>query len=50
MTDLTQALISMNGTLKTKDNQYWEDYLPTLVHVYNCARNHATDFILYYVM
>ena len=45
-----QTLISMIGTLEPKDKQHWKDYLSTLVHVYNCTKNHATDFSPYYLM
>ena len=24
--------------METKDKQYWKDYLPTLLHVYNCTK------------
>ena len=40
----------MIGTLETKDKLHWKDYLATLVHVYNCTKNHAMNFILYYLM
>ena len=45
-----QTLISMIGTLETKDKKCWKHYLPTLVHVYNCTKNHAMDFSPYYLM
>ena len=32
-----QTLISMIGTLEIQDKQCWKDYLPTLVHAYNCT-------------
>ena len=35
---------------EAKEKPYWKDYLPTLVHAYNCTKNHATDFSLYYLM
>ena len=40
----------MIDTLETKDKQCWKDYLLTLVHVYNCTKNHAMDFSPYYLM
>ena len=36
--------------LETKDKVHWKDYLPTLVHPYNCTKNNATDFSPYYLM
>ena len=44
------TLISMIGTLEAKDKQHWKEYLPTLVHLYNCTKNNATDFSPYYLM
>ena len=49
MKDLTQ-LISMISTLKTKYKHHWKDYLPTLVHAYNCTKNNATDISPYFLM
>ena len=40
----------MIGTLETKSKQPQKDYFPTLVHVYNCTKNNATDFSPYYLM
>ena len=37
-------------TLETKDKQQWTDYLPILVHIYNCTKNNAADFSPYYLM
>ena len=37
-------------TLESKDKQCWKDYLPTLLHVYNCTKNHAMDFSPIYLM
>ena len=45
-----QTLISMISTLEIKGKQHWKDYLPTLVHAYNCTKNNATDFSLYHLM
>ena len=42
-----QTLISMIDTLETKDRQCWKDYLPTLVHAYNCTKNNATDYLMH---
>ena len=30
--------------------QHWKDYLPTLVHAYNCTKNNTMDFGPYYLM
>ena len=40
----------MLGTLPEKPKSTWREQLPTLVHVYNCTRNNATDFSAYYLM
>ena len=45
-----QTLINMIGTLETKDKQCWKDYLLTLVHAYNCTKNHTMDFSPYYLI
>ena len=44
-----QTLISVIGTLETNDKQCWKDYLPTLLHVYNCTKNNAMDFSQYLI-
>ena len=43
-------LINMIGTLESGDKQHWKDYLPTLVHAYNCTKNNVTDFSPYCLM
>ena len=45
-----QMLINMIGTWESHDKQHWKHYLPTLVYAYNCTKNNATDFSLYYLM
>ena len=45
-----QTLISMIGTLETKDKHHWKDYLPMLMHAYNCTKNNTTYFSPYYLM
>ena len=45
-----QMLLNMIGTLESDDRQHCKDYLPTLVHAYNCTKNNATDFSPYYLM
>ena len=44
------TLISMLGTLPEKPKSTWRKQVLTLVHVYNCTRNSATGFSLYYLM
>ena len=44
------TLINMLGTLPEKPKRIWREQVPTLVHVYNCTRNNATGFSLYYLM
>ena len=39
-----QTHINMISTLESTNKQHWKDYLPTLVHAYNCTNNSATDF------
>ena len=40
----------MLGTLPKKPKSTWREQDPTLVHVYNCIRNTAMGFSLYYLM
>ena len=40
----------MLGTLPEKPKNTWREQVPTLVHAYNCTRNNAADFSLYYLM
>ena len=40
----------MLGALAEKPKGTWREQVPTLVHAYNCSRNNATDFSLYYLM
>ena len=42
--------ISIIGMLQTKGKHHEKDYLPMLVHAYNCTKNNATDFSPYYLM
>ena len=45
-----QLLINMIGILESDDKKCWKDYIPTLVHAYNCTKKNATDFSPYYLM
>ena len=44
------TLINMLGTLPEKPKSTWREQVPTLGHAYNCPRNNATGFSLYYLM
>ena len=44
------TLISMLGTLPKKPKSTWREQVLTLVNAYNCTRNSATGFSLYYLM
>ena len=47
---LNLTLIQMTGTLSEKDRSHWNDFVPTLLHAYNCTKSNATEFSLYYLM
>ena len=38
------------STLESDDKHHWKDYLPTLVHAYNCTKNNTMDFSPYFLM
>ena len=40
----------MLGTLPEKPKSTWREQVPIPVHAYNCTRNNATGFSLYYIM
>ena len=44
------TLISMLGTLPKKPKSTWREQVPTLVNAYNCTKNSAAAFSLYYLM
>ena len=44
------TLLNMLGTLTPKQKKDWKSHVPALVHAYNCTRNAATGFILYYLL
>ena len=44
------TLINMLGMLSEKPKSMWREQVPMLVHAYNCRRNNAPDFSLYYLM
>ena len=43
-------LISMIGTLPEKLKVEWPQHVSMLTHAYNCTRNNATGYSLYYLM
>ena len=44
------TLISMISILNDKDKSHWRDFIPTLVHVYNCMQMNAIEFSTHYLM
>ena len=40
----------MLGTLDNETKRKWTDYVPSLVHAYNCSKNSVTSFCPYYLM
>ncbi|XP_038124076.1 uncharacterized protein LOC119771905 isoform X2 [Cyprinodon tularosa] len=45
-----QTLLSMLGTLESKQKSHWKDYVMPLVQAYNCTRNDVTGFCPYELM
>lgn len=45
-----RTLLSMLSTLQPSQKQKWSQYVSSLVHAYNCTRNDATGYSLYYLM
>ena len=45
-----QTLLGMLGTLETTDKARWQQWVPTLMHAYNCTRFESTGFSPYYLM
>ena len=43
-------LINMLGTLPKEKKSEWKNHIGTLVHVYNCTWNSATEFSPYFLM
>ena len=45
-----RTLLSMLGTLKTKEKTQWRDHVKPLTHAYNCTRSDVTGFSPYELM
>ncbi|CAL9706791.1 unnamed protein product [Knipowitschia caucasica] len=45
-----RTLLSMLGTLESKQKSHWKDYVMPLVHAYNCTRSDVTGFTPYELM
>ncbi|XP_029957362.1 protein NYNRIN-like [Salarias fasciatus] len=45
-----RTLLSMLGTLESKQKSHWKEYVMPLVHAYNCTRSDVTGFTPYELM
>ena len=45
-----KTLISMLGTLPRDAKKTWQDWVPTLVHAYNCATSSVTGYSPYFLI
>ena len=45
-----KTMISMVGTMSTEQKAHWKDYLPALVHAYNCTNHTTTGYSPYFLM
>ena len=45
-----QTLLSMLGTLEPGDKAKWQQWVPTLMHAYNCTHCESKGFSPYYLM
>ena len=45
-----QTLLNMIGTLEPADKAKWQQWVPTLTHIYNCTCCESTGFSPYYLM
>lgn len=50
MERFNRTLLSMLGTLQTKEKTKWREYVKPLTHAYNCTRNDGTGFSPYELM
>ena len=44
------TLLNMLWTLTPEQKKDWKSHVPALVHAYNCNKNAATGFSLYYLV
>ena len=44
------TLITMLGTLENEEKMKWMDWVPSLVHMYNCTKSTTMGFCPYYLM
>ena len=44
------TLLNMPGTLTPEQKKDWKTYVPAMGHAYNCTRNAATGYSLYYLL
>ena len=45
-----KTLIRMIGTLPVSHKQNWQEWIPTLVHAYNCSTSSVTGFSPYFLI
>ena len=45
-----QTLLNMLGTLPNDAKKWWQDWVPTLTHAYNCTTSKTTGFSPYYLI
>ena len=45
-----QTLLNMLGTLPNDAKKWWQDWVPTLTHTYNCTTSKTTGFSPYYLI